>query len=101
MSRNLSREECLQLDIVTYNLAMERVWKTDKIKKNLSGDLSLCKHCGRKYVICCICDEAEKSWDNMLEEVREVSKRDYSGDDCDCSSRDKTYTCDDMINFSE
>jgi hypothetical protein len=56
MSRILTKEECLQLDIETYNKAMEIQWKTDKVKKNLSGDLSNCEHCGRKYVICCICD---------------------------------------------
>jgi hypothetical protein len=80
MSRILTKEECLQLDIETYNKAMELQWKTDKVKKNLSGDLSNCEHCGRKYVICCICDEAEKRWSDMIAEVQLVSERDRSGE---------------------
>lgn len=80
MSRILTKEECLQLDIETYNKAMELQWKTDKVKKNLSGDLSNCEHCGRKYVICCICDEAEKRWTDMITEVQSVSERDRSGE---------------------
>lgn len=40
MSRILTKEECLQLDIEIYNKAIELQWKTDKVKKNLSGDLS-------------------------------------------------------------
>lgn len=73
-NRVLSREECLALDIPTYNMAMEIEWKKDKVQKNLSGDLYICKHCGRKHVICCICDEAEKRWKNTIEEVRAVSE---------------------------
>ena len=80
MSRNLTREECLQLDIETYNKAMEIQWQKDKVKKNLSGDLSNCEHCGRKHVICCICDEAEKRWGEMIAEVQAVSERDRSGE---------------------
>lgn len=80
MSRILTKEECLQLDIEIYNKAMEAQWKTDKVKKNLSGDLANCEHCGRKYVICCICDEAKKRWNDMLKEVRAVSERDRSGE---------------------
>jgi len=80
MSRILTKEECLQLDIETYNKAMELQWKEDKVKKNLSGDLSICKHCGRKYVICCICDEAEKRWLDVIAEVKAVSERDRSGE---------------------
>lgn len=75
MSRILTNEECLQLDIETYNEAMELQWKVDKVKKNLSGDLSKCGYCGRKYIICCICEEAEKRWDNMIEEVKSISER--------------------------
>lgn len=80
MSGILTKEECLQLDIETYNKAMELQWVEDKVKKNLSGDLSICKHCGRKHVICCICDEAEKRWNNMIAEVKAVSERDRSGE---------------------
>ena len=80
MSRILTKEECLQLDIETYNKVMGLQWKTDKVKKNLSGDLSNCEHCGRKYVICCICDEAEKRWTDMITEVQAISERDRSGE---------------------
>lgn len=71
----LNREEAKAVDIVIYNKAMELMWEGHKKEKNLSGDLSTCKHCGRKYVICCICDEAEKEWDNMIAEVKTVSER--------------------------
>lgn len=70
----LTKRECLKLDIVTYNKAMELQWPDHKKQKNLSGDLSICKHCGRKYVICCICDESEKRWDDMIAEVKAVSE---------------------------
>lgn len=80
MSRILTKQECLQLDIVIYNKAMEMQWIEDKVKKNLSGDLHDCKYCGRKYVICCICNEAEKRWNDMIAEVRAVSERDRSGE---------------------
>lgn len=81
MSRNLTREECLQLDIETYNKAIQLQWEKDKVKNNLSGDLSNCVHCGRKYVICCICDKAKKRWDETIAEVQAVSERDRSGED--------------------
>ena len=68
------------MDIVTYNMAMELQWKEDKVKKNLSGKLSVCKHCGRKYYVSCICDEAEKEWNDIVAEVRAVSERDRSGE---------------------
>jgi hypothetical protein len=71
----LSKEECLQLDVVTYNKVMELQWKTDKVEKNLSGDLRVCEHCERKFVICCICDKAEERWKDMLEEVKAVSEQ--------------------------
>ena len=80
MSRILTEKECLQLDIETYNKVMELQWKEDKVKKNLSGDLSICKHCGRKYVICCICDEAKNRWNDTIIEVQSVSERDRSGE---------------------
>ncbi len=80
MSRILTKEECLQLDIETYNKVAELQWKEDKVKKNLSGDLSICKHCGRKHVICCICNEAEKRWEDMIAEVKAVSERDRSNE---------------------
>ena len=75
MSRILTRGECLKLDIPLYNKAMDKQWAIDKIKKNLSGELSFCKHCQRKYVICCICDTAEERWSNMIEEVKAVSEQ--------------------------
>lgn len=80
MSRTLTREECLQLDVETYNMAMEIEWKKDKVKKNLSGGLSICEHCGRKNVITCICDKGVERWNRTLAEVKAVSERDRSGD---------------------
>lgn len=80
MSRILAKDECLEVDIETFNKAMKLQWVKDKAKKNLSGELSNCKQCGRKYVICCICDEAEKKWNDTIEEVRAVSERDRSGE---------------------
>jgi hypothetical protein len=80
MSRILTKEESLQLDIETYNKAMEIQYRKDKVEKNLSGDLNICEYCGRKYVISCICDEAEKRWNDMIDEVKEVSERDRSDD---------------------
>ena len=80
MSRILTKEECLQIDIETYNKAMELQWEIDKVKKNLSGNLHICQYCGRKYVICCICDEAEERWINIIAEVQRISERDRSGE---------------------
>lgn len=59
---------------------MELQWKTDKVNKKLSGDLSNCEHCGRKYVVCCICDEAKKRWADVIAEVQSVSERNRSGE---------------------
>lgn len=75
MSRELTKEECLQLNIETYNKAIELQWKTDKREKNLSGNLLDCKYCGRKYTICCICDEAEERWNNIMSEIETVRER--------------------------
>ena len=75
MSKILTREECLQLEIETYNKVMDLQWEEDKIKKNLSGDLSICKYCGRKHVITCICDKGVKKWNRVLAEVKSVSER--------------------------
>jgi len=79
--RYLTREECLQLSIETYNMAMESQWEKDKVEKNLSGDLSNCEHCGRKYVICCICDEATRKWNEMIVEVEAVSQKSKADND--------------------
>ena len=70
--KELTREECLQLDIEVYNRMAEMSWERIKVERNLSGDLSACEHCGRKYSICCICDEARKVWDEMMAEIHEV-----------------------------
>lgn len=80
MSRILTRLECLQLDIETYNKVIEIEWIKDKIKKNLSGDLSICEYCGRKNVITCICDEGVERWNRTLAEVQAISERDRSDD---------------------
>ncbi len=79
-NRTLSRKECLDLDVATYNMAMELTWKTEKVKKGLSGDLDVCEHCHRKYSICCICDAAEKRWEDMIQEIKDVSERDRTGE---------------------
>ncbi len=71
---NLSREEALALDITVYNKAIEFQWPQHKLENNLSGDLRTCEHCSRKFVICCICDAAEKRWQDMLTEIREVNE---------------------------
>lgn len=74
MDKRLTRQECLILDIKTYNSLIEQQWEKDKISKNLSGELKICKHCGRKCVICCICDESIKEWNKIVEEIREMTK---------------------------
>jgi len=66
MSKVLTRKELLEMDIDEYNAAMELQWGRDKVTKKLTGNLQICKHCGRKYVICCICDAAEKRWKEMM-----------------------------------
>ena len=80
MSRSLTKEECLELSIDIYNQVMELQYKKDRVIKNLSGNLSVCNHCGRKYIICCVCDKAEKQWKNMLTEIEIVSQRDRTGE---------------------
>ncbi len=72
MNRNLTREECLLLGIELYNEVAEVAWEKHKSEYNLSGDLSICEHCGRKRSICCICDTAKKEWDKKMVEVHEV-----------------------------
>lgn len=59
---------------------MEIQWKKDKVDKNLSGDLKTCEHYDRKYVISCICDEGQKNWSKLIQNVRDVSNRDRSSD---------------------
>jgi len=71
----LTKNECLELDIETFNKAIEIQWKKDKVDKNLTGDLLICEFCGRKYAICCICEEAEKSWNNVISEIESVSNQ--------------------------
>lgn len=80
MSKTLTREECLSLDLRTYNQAITMQWELDKVEKNLSGELSTCKHCQRKYVVSCICDKGQEDWNNVIEEVKNVSNRDRSND---------------------
>lgn len=71
----LTKEQCLALDINVYNMAIEKQWQIDKVKKNLSGDLKICENCGRKYSFFCICPASEEKWENVLNEVREVTKQ--------------------------
>lgn len=73
MGKIFTREDCLQIDIEAYNRAVELSWRKDIVAKNLSGRLSDCKYCGRKYVVCCICDEAVKRWDALIVEAQEIS----------------------------
>jgi hypothetical protein len=70
----LTEQEALALDVPLYNKAIEMQWPAHKAKFNLSGDLSTCEHCSRKYVICCICDTAKKRWEEMLTNIREVNE---------------------------
>ena len=84
--RILSREELLILDIDTYNKALT----LSANKEGHTGDLPTCKYCKRLYSICCICDEAEKRWENMITEVREVSEaRNFSSRDADLFGEDR------------
>ena len=69
----LSKKEALLVDITMYNSSMEIEWKKMKVKCSLCGDLRVCKHCGRKYSICCICDASCDRWDAMIQEVKNVS----------------------------
>lgn len=68
---NLTKEEMLVLPIGIYNHAI----LLTRVKDPRTNDviLSMCGDCGRYYTICCICDVAEKKWDKMLAEVKEVS----------------------------
>ncbi len=70
----MSEDQLLKLDIAVYNQAMDIQWQKDKIEKNLSGELLTCS-CGRKYSFSCICPEGKKSWNDMIQEVSEVSKQ--------------------------
>jgi len=71
MSKILTRQECLSLDIGTYNKAVEL---QQKKSKNRNATMHICEYCGRKYSICCICDTAEERWNKILEKVREASE---------------------------
>jgi len=74
----VSREKLLTLPIDIYNQLMEKQWLIDKIQKNLSGDLGVCKHCQRKKVIVCICDEGQADWQKVIDEVQTVqNERNY------------------------
>jgi len=80
MSKNLSKQECLDLDVEVYNMAMDIQYPAHKAKMNLNGEMNCCEHCERKYIICCICDTATQRWDSMIDEVQKVSERDRSGE---------------------
>ena len=70
----VSRQELLELDITTYNLAFELQYKKDRRTMNIST----CKYCDRKYLISCICDEARDAWNATLAEVRAVAEYYYN-----------------------
>jgi hypothetical protein len=74
---NLSREALL-IDITVYNLAMEIQWEK-KAVYSLSCSLTVCKHCGRKHSICCICNKAVERWNATIQEVKSVSLRSAEG----------------------
>jgi hypothetical protein len=77
-SRILTDEELLELPIGIYNRALEYVWKQDKIKKGLSGELKDCEYCKRKRQISCICPDGKAKWARILAEVQAISERDHS-----------------------
>lgn len=90
----VSKEELLKLDIEIYNEAMKLIWVEHKKRMNLSGELSTCRHCGRLYSICCICNEAIQQWEDMLKEVREVSSiKTTIPDEADGCEADECGTC--------
>jgi hypothetical protein len=68
-----SKDE-LSIDIETYNKIMDNQWPNFKKKMNLSGELHICIHCGRKYIICCICEKAITEWERMLKEIRDINE---------------------------
>lgn len=79
----MTTKELLTLPIETFNKAIKL---TCERQKGSSASLTECKHCGRLHFIKCICPEAEKAWEDMLREVREVSEQnnrepEYSEDD--------------------
>lgn len=76
-SRTLTDEELLELPIGIYNRALEYVWKQDKIKKGLSGELMDCEYCKRKRQISCICPDGKAEWARILAEVQAVSERNH------------------------
>lgn len=73
MSSELTREQCLVLPIGVYNMAIERRFEIEKIEKNLSGSLEYCE-CGRKYYALCICDNAQKRYQNAIDETGDSIK---------------------------
>jgi hypothetical protein len=67
MGRTLTREECLALPVERYNHLM-RTQHPDK-------EFRTCEHCGRLHTMCCICDEAQRRWQDMVDEVRAVGEQ--------------------------
>ncbi len=66
MGRTLTREECLELPVERYNQLL-REQHPDKT-------FHTCEHCGRLHTMCCICDEAQRRWQNMIDEVKAVGE---------------------------
>lgn len=79
-ARIISTEEALKIPIDIYNKAVELEWEKKKEESNLSGSLRICKHCNRKNVIACICPKGQDDWNNIIEEVKNVSERDRTGE---------------------
>jgi len=76
----MNRQELLDLDITTYNLAIELQCKKDGINVKFS----ICEHCGRKHIICCICDRARDAWKSMLDEIKLVNDYHNSKNEMNC-----------------
>ncbi len=97
----MTRDKLLSIDIHIYNKAMEIQYKKDKVKKNLSGDLKVCKDCGRKKVIWCICDVDQKRFIEMTQEVRNLNKITEDDEDEKLINILKTegYTFDEIDSF--
>jgi hypothetical protein len=75
----MTTKELLNIPLETYNAAVR--------KMHVNPDK--CKHCDRLYTIVCICPTAQKEWQDVIDEVREVSEM---------NNRETEYTEDDAAN---
>lgn len=80
----MANDKYLDVPIEIYNKAM--------LLSHPDSNFSTCKHCSRLRSICCICPEAKKDFNNMLQEVREVSEMNNRKED--------EYSFEDFIRIS-